>query len=375
MEGWSPALRRRLFALVIVACASAAFVARGGEPARLGVLPVENLTDAPIDTEAFRAALQETLLASGVPSLDPALIDDGLARHRVRFVGGLDETTALSLREIGGVGLFLVTSIELFDDSPNPRFGVAYRLLRIEDDGVRAFWAGSFHQAGDDAPGLFGRHLVDDVAVLWHRALDRIAEDVSARLASDGGGAGRLPSGQRRFRPKSLSVAQGSTPAPGTARKIVVLPFRNNSANPHAGEIVAQEILHELIRRGGAEVVERGVVRKALLDLRIIQEGGISLAQADLLRALVGADLVVTGTVTDWNDSRVDRPSLVEFTAYAVDTRLQRAVWLARSRGEGDAGAYFFGLREVRTAPVLAVELVRSLLEEIGSKSRKERTP
>ena len=78
---------------------------------------------------------------------------------------------------------------------------------------------------------------------------------------------------------------------------------------------------------------------------------------------------------SDWRDERAGTPALVEFTAYAVDTRAQRAVWLARSRGEGDDGAYFFGLREVRTAPVLAVELVRGLLEEIGSKSRKERNP
>lgn len=360
--------------LLAVACAAGGAAARAEAPVRLGLLPVENLTETTFDTEGFRAALREALLARGVPTVHPQVVEDGLARHRVRFTGGLDDATALTLREVGGVRAFLVTSVEMVDASENPRFGVAFRMLRVEDDGVRPVWAGSYHQAGDDSPGAFGRHLVRDIAVLERRAIERIAEEVAARIASNGSSAGpvEIPSAERRFRPESLSVAQGSTPPGGRARKVVVLPFRNNSQNPHAGEILAQEITHELIRRGGAVVVERGVVRKALLDLRIIQEGGISLAQADLLRALLDADGVVTGTVSDWRDAQTGSAALVEFTAYAVDTRAQRVEWLARSRAEGNDGVYVFGLREVRTAPVLAVELVRGLLEEIESKVRKE---
>jgi TolB-like protein len=367
-------LRRRFRALAFTVCAGVACAARAEEAARLGLLPIENLTEAQVDTEGFRAALQEALLARGIATVHPQVIDDGLARHRVRFTGGLDEATGLVLREVAGVSAFLVTSIEMVDDSANPRFGVAARLLRVEDEGIRPVWAGSYHQAGDDSPGAFGRHLIYDIAVLEQRALGWIADDVAARIAANGAPSApeKLPSAQRRFRPKSLFVAQGSPPPAGGARKIVVLPFRNHSTNPYAGEILAQEITHELIRRGASGVVERGVLRKALLDLRIIQEGGISLAQADLLRALLGADLVVTGTVSDWRDAQSGNSALVEFTAYAVDTQAKRATWLGRSRGEGNAGAYFFGLREVRTAPVLAVELVRGLLEEIDSKSRKE---
>lgn len=370
----TPELRRRIRALVVAGCAAVAFAARADEAPRLGLLPFENLTEATIDTEGFRAALQEALLARGIATVHPQLIDDGLASRRVRFTGGLDEATALGLREVVGVSAFLVTSIEMVDVSENPRFGVAVRLLRVEEESVRPVFAGSYHQAGDDSPGALGRHLVYDVAVLEQRALDRIADDVAAQFRANGAAPTprKLPSAQRRFRPESLFVAQGSPPPTSGARKIVVLPFRNNSTNPHAGEIAAQEINHELIRRGGAVVVERGIVRKALLDLRIIQEGGISLAQADLLRALLDADLVVTGTVSEWQDAQSGNPALVEFTAYAVDTRNQRVNWLARSRGEGDDGVYVFGLREVRTAPVLAVELVRALLEEIDSKSRKE---
>jgi hypothetical protein len=180
------------------------------------------------------------------------------------------------------------------------------------------------------------------------------------------------PPAQRRFRTRSLYFAQGSTPDPQGTRKVVVLPFRNQSLNPHAGEILAIEITQELLQEGRHVVVERGVVRRALLDLRIIQEGGISLAQADVLRALLDADVVVTGTVSDWRDASAGTPTLVGFTAYAVDTRSQKVAWLSRSREEGTAGASLFGTREVRTTPALARELVRGLLKEIASETRKE---
>ena len=85
--------------------------------------------------------------------------------------------------------------------------------------------------------------------------------------------------------------------------------------------------------RGQGKVTEANVaetlreVRRVLLETRLIQEGGLTYAQAELLRGLLDVDLVVTGTVFDYADAATGGAApLTGFTTTGIDASLPSAV-------------------------------------------------
>jgi len=64
-------------------------------------------------------------------------------------------------------------------------------------------------------------------------------------------------------------------------------------------------VLHfakELKRFKTFDVIEPGMVRQVFLQVRIIMDQGISLADAESVMSLLNADLILTGGVTDYED-------------------------------------------------------------------------
>ncbi len=147
---------------------------------------------------------------------------------------------------------------------------------------------------------------------------------------------------------------------------VAVLPFRNESTRRNAGEILAHHFIRELSNAGKFDVVEPGEVRQVLLQSRTIMEGGLSLPQADILRAALNVDLVVTGIVTEYQDyvGGWGNPK-VEFSARVFDMKTRQIVWSSASYNQGDDGVYFFNRGKVNTAHGMASEMVRSVVEKM----------
>ena len=141
------------------------------------------------------------------------------------------------------------------------------------------------------------------------------------------------------------------------------MPFRSDVARADAGALVALQFVRRLAASPGVEVLEPGVVREVLLRARLVQSEGISLPQADLLRELLDADVVVAGRVDDWRDAPgTGTVPHVSFTAQGIDTRTRRVVWTATTGHRGDRGVFFFGARLVRTANALAAEMALAVV-------------
>jgi hypothetical protein len=115
-------------------------------------------------------------------------------------------------------------------------------------------------------------------------------------------------------------------------------------------------------------VVEPGEVRQVLLRSRTIMEGGLSLPQADILRADLDVDLVLTGIVMDYQDyiGGWGNPK-VEFSARVFDMQTRQIVWSSSSYNEGDDGVFFFNLGKVNTAHGMASGMVGSVVGRMGA--------
>lgn len=344
--------------------------------ATLAVLPVESLEPQLVDTAAIRAALLEALARHGVRVLPDWELDVLMERLRLRYTGGLSHAVARELHAAGIRGV-LVTHVDRHAQADPPVLTLHARLVLTRADGARIGWMGSGALAGDENPGLLDTGVIHDPAALVARVAERLAGDAAVVLngvPEIRAGVTR-PRGEDRFRPRSLFVRKDAPSFGGAIRRVAVVPFTNESGRRAAGEIVALHITRELFDLGGFTVVEPGQVRQVLIDTRLVQEGGIAMAQADVLRDLLDVDLVVTGTVTEYLEAAPGRPPQVEFTVRGIDTRSRQVSWNARSAASGEKKLSWFGAGGIGTAHRLVAEMARALFSAVVSRTNRPGHP
>jgi TolB-like protein len=347
-SGWSPEYRIGLTV---------------GLKSLIAVMPVENLTGMPVAVQAVRRSLVQDLQRRGLNLLGEDVLEKFLERHRIRYTGGLNRELGEALREETGTNAVLFPTLELTDDAVPPKTALIARVVSTHRN-ANILWMDSAGMAGNDAPGFLLLGLINDPALLWEKAKEKVTGSLLTYLSGKTAQDARTV--ERRFLPKSF---HGVPPKVGAGKEtvsIAVLTFRNESTRRNAGEIMALHFIRELSGTGKIDVVEPGEVRQVLLRSRTIMEGGLSLPQADLLHDALGVDLVLTGIVMEYQDNigGFGNPR-VEFSARVFDMKTRQIVWSSASYNEGDDGVYFFNLGKVNTAHGMASEMVRAVVRKM----------
>lgn len=337
-----------LLALLIGGCSPlprAAGVPDRGGVQRVAILPLENLSTATAPTLELRQNLRGQLQAGGIDLLPETELEAFMARHRVRWSGGIDRATAEAFRRETGAEAILVTTLTLYHPEISPRIGMAARLVTAEQAPI-LLWSDSVDLAGDDAPGLLDLGLITDMQELQEIAMARLTTSLLRHLD----GQALASPGGRNFRPKVHFRAAEMPEGPNLT--VAILPFMNQSDKRSAGDLMALHFLRHLQSTGTIQVLEPGVLREELLRLRLILPDGASLDTADLLFQRLNVDLLLSGKVTSYDDGAAG--PRVAFTVEAIARRSRRVVWSSQSENRGHAGVYFFALGKVNTAQELA---------------------
>jgi len=337
-----------------------------GKKLSVAVFPVENLSGKPAPLKEMRQALMKDITGSDVSLLGDEKIEGFMARHRVRYTGGIDTETALALKAELGADAVLITSLEQYNESAPPEIAVICRLVSLGDPPL-ILWMDIMGMAGDDSPGILGLGLIDDPAVLRGKVLRMLADSLAGHLSGKRERAERR-GGKKRFEPKIVYRAL-SLPREKANYAVAVTPFFNSSDRKNAGEIVVLHLVKDLAASGNFSVIEPGVLRQKLLNFRVIMNEGLSLADEDLIAQSLGADLIFTGEVARYHDdeSSRGRPN-VDFFVLVIERSAKKMVWASESYNRGDDGVYFFDYGKVNTASALASEMTRSLVEKISEK-------
>lgn len=336
------------------------------DPGPLAVLPFDNLAARDLDEVPLRDQLEQALIARRVTIVRRERLEEALARHRIRWTGGLADADGKALKTEVGARRALVTSVFAASEADLPRIVLHVRVVSLEQEPVAPVWATTLSAAGEDHYGLFTAAVVRDAGELRTRAIEHLADEI-ARHAGDTPVYPqkiRPPRAQRRFDPASLFIADDAPSFNALIRRVAVLPFLNHTDRDGAGEIAALVVTQQLLQ-AGIQVVEPGRTRQVILDTRLVPETGISLAQADVLRAILEVDMVITGGVSTYVEGTPTVPPRFEFSLYGIDTRARKVAWLARTFSEGKKGVVFFDVGQVRTTPALAEELVRAILAAV----------
>ncbi len=339
-----------------------------GPRVRLAVMPPENLTGGKVPLASLHAAVREELTKSGFSFVDDSAMEPFLARHRIRYTGGVSGTTSAAVATDLAAEALLVTTVESYEAEGVPSIAIGMRLVSATDPPV-VLWTGMNGASGGDNPGLFERGIIGDAATLQRTLLGTLAQSLADFLAR-GGAQATTCTGGWRFRPQTSFLA--APHAESRVRVVAVLPFVNETARLKAGESIALEMLRELHATPGYAVVEPGVVREEMLRRRIIFEDGVSLDVARQLLDKLGADVVVGGRVFDHSDAGA-RAAVVSFSSFMLERGANPLVWATSSYHEGDDGVFFFDLGRVGTAAGLACEMVSEAVDELALGAPTER--
>lgn len=327
-----------------------------GLATRIALLPLVNLSGRPLALRDLQAGLEAELRARGIELVSGGAVDEMLARHRLRYTGGVDAVMARAAREELGADALVVTAVILDVAEGSKGFGMSMRLVSAQDVPA-VLWMDETARTVDDAPGLFDLGIVRDVPELMRAATSRLVGSLVAALAKTGPAVGTC-SGGGRFAPRVRFRA--APKASGSPLAVAVVPFVNETNRLDAGEVVSLEFVRELARHEGVRVFEPGVVRAALLGYRVVMEGGVSHETARIALGALEADAIVAGYVRTHDEYPVP---LLEFTVLALDTRSNRVLWASTSYNRGDEGITFFGLGRVSTTPRLACRMVREVVD------------
>jgi TolB-like protein len=326
---------------------------------RVAILPVNNLTTLPIPEEQLQTLLREALQQAGVSVLPAAAMDLFLTQHRLRYTGGIDRETAMALQRETGVEGGLIVKVLNYKETFPGRIALTLTLTTTDDD-PRVLQSGAAALTARDNPGLFDTGIVYDFKLLEVRAVNEAAETLLSPSAAPG-------SVRHRYAPVLLYRAPDLTFE--RPLRIALLPFKNRSTRPYAGEIIAALFATQLAKLPQVILLDPGTTRQTMLANRLIMEGGVSLDQAQTLFGDLQADLILTGTVSEYVEAENGGVPRILFTAQLLERQTRRILWSIESRNSGSDGVFFFELGTVLNPCRLAEEMVRAGLATLAPKS------
>ena len=320
----------------------------------------QNLSGKSAPLRELRESLIKGITSLGISVLDDASLNRFMARHRIRYTGGIDSASALALRSEEKIDAVLITAVELYDDGFPPKIGILSRLVST-GEGVEILWAESAALSGDDSPGILGIGVISDPEELREKAVQSLVYSLARHFSGER--AKERPVDER-YAPKFFyrSAALGGD----RGYAIGIVPFLNESDRKYAAEIIVLHFVTELVRQGHFRVVEPGVVRQRLLNMRIIMAEGMTLTDADYITLSLDADMVLSGTVISYEDflGSVGVPK-VDFSIVAIERMSKTMVLSSKSQNTGNDGVFFFDRGEVNTAGRLTSYMIRSLVGKV----------
>lgn len=144
-------------------------------------------------------------------------------------------------------------------------------------------------------------------------------------------------------------------------RKIAVMPFK--APTELIGAAVSDQVLTELLRTGRYELVERSQLAQVLGEQELAL-AGLSAGKAAEVGAMIGADGVVIGTVSEYETVAQGGRAVpvVGISARLIESRTGKILWSAdvSRRGSGGVTLSEHGRSAVR-------ELIGGVFRRLGS--------
>jgi len=325
---------------------------------RVAVLPFADLAEATDAVPRVMARVRSELTGKAVELADSNVIEDALRKHRIRDTAELDLAESQAVALESSSRYLLMGSIDRCDEGDSSA-EVAFSARLLDVSSACIVWANSVAIERDPRTNFLG---------LGSHRMDGLVKDAVRKLFRD----------FRTDPPPRMNVVQalkldGRATPEIPCRRIMLVTFGNESETHFAGNIIANELLSALTKRGFV-VIDPGRVREMMLTAKELMQGEIS---PDLLKkcgAELGADLLLTGTVSRFVSVRgqlYDEPA-VSFEARLLDVKRGEPVWAKSYSREGKNSSWIFSWGYVHGLTQLSERMSRRLADDLPVRRGRE---
>jgi TolB-like protein len=329
----------------------------------IAVLPIDNASRAPAPLKDIQQRLTEMLRANCITVLDDKELGQFMAQHRIRYTGGMDELTSQYFATDTAIKAVLITNLELYSETIPPRIALTSRLVSTGTI-PEILWIDSVAMTGADKPGILGIGLINKPQKIMENALTVLSDSLVNHLA---GGASENDDDNRPLK-KFAPTSWYRSPQLAHDRNytVAVIPFLNKSDRKNAGEYLALQFVEQLSKIGGFNVIEPGLRRQEFLKYRLILDDGLSLANAEILFNTLDVDLIITGIVTDYQDSQGSYGvPAVDFSTLVLEKTSGKVVSGSQSHNAGDNYVHLFDFGLITTAHDLAEKMTKEVVKRL----------
>ena len=327
---------------------------------KIAVIPVFNLSLEVLPAGTIRHEIEADVQAAGYELLDFDLLYEYMSKNRWRNTAYLSKKNAAGLRQQLNVDAVLLTGVLDYFDSESPRLALTSRLVGTNSD-LPILWANGIAKHGESHPGFLGLQRIYELQPLLVKSVHELVSGLAADLSDE------------HLLAKSTRVVMENSPDPNSAhandevRSVALFPFGNHTERDRGGDLLAAQLLVNLVRQPGIKVIEPGLVRDMLLDYRVIAPQGPSQADLSLLQTRLATDFIIVGELTRYYQSSynpVRSPPEIGFFLRAIDLASQTIAEHYATFGKGDEQVYFYDYKRHWTAYDLTDHMLSKVLAQ-----------
>lgn len=160
--------------------------------------------------------------------------------------------------------------------------------------------------------------------------------------------------------------------------RVAVLPFKSHPTNPNSGNIAYESFLTYLLEIKNYTIIDRGLTEEIIKEQKLNMSGTIDPKKAIEIGKLLGAQAVITGSITEYVNKKalMFPPAKVTITARMISTETGEVLWAATKTAGGPKRWFSWliwplGLYETVTSPD-ADELIQKATKVIVKSLNKK---
>ena len=321
---------------------------------RVALLPFANYAETPVTLPEVMALVRTELLRNDVELVTADAISETLRKYRIRNTNELGVAQIQQVTDDLSAAFLLIGSVDRYVESvQGTEIALTARLLAVPAMSIEWTATSAVHTADGFKPLEIG--TIRSPKRVMRRAVRKLLDDF------------RFERSPRTDHVQEVRLREHDVTHTLPCQQLLVIPFGNETSIHHAGNAVTQRVVAALFREGFS-VIEPGRVRESMLANGDVTPGR---ATADLLKLCgdeTGAELVLTGTVSEFEGATsmgFERVPSVAVEARLIDSRDGTVVWARTLRCDGTAGAQLFGTGTVHGLGSVTDQLAARLAKSI----------
>jgi len=304
---------------------------------RIALLPFDNFSGNYEALDKIMPLILNQLQYRDYDVIDYEEVEAYLCERSIRQVSSVSREVAIELRKNKMVNTVIAGSVLTFSTDGNPKIGILARRLDLKTGHI--IWSDFVSITGEDYTRVLGLGTIKSIDMLIPNALNKLFADFGNRS------------------PEKDSKAK---------YKIAVLPLRNESKHRHAGMIITHLFQNELANNPMFDPVDYGDVKKTIVNLRVRKKGEVDYNNLQALSKLLGVDVVLTGTVEEYQSGRDYSSSpRVTISARLLDSRRSRILWYDNLQLDGEENIIALDWGRLRSADKVAYGAVSGLVDNL----------